>query len=97
MYLQIPDNSDPCTTSPISEFTIFVTITNMDGREETINRNVMESLETYILDFYAIFNEELIPNTTYCFNVSAQNEQKTNGDDGGGGKYFVWLPYLKWL
>ena len=87
IYLQKPDISDPCTTLPISDFVINVTITFMNESERTINESVIinGNQEMYNVSYIEVFGEELMPNATYCFNVTARNIQKGKSR----GKYSV--------
>ena len=86
IYLQRPNIPDQCTTLPISLYTFNVTITCKNDTEGTINGSISDPMNgpgIFNMSFKDIFNEELMPDTTYCFHVSAQNEQNGNND----GKY----------
>ena len=73
--------SDPCTTLPVTLYTINASVTFMNGSQTNyVSNNIMDtsgdSMGRFSVSYNDSFDEELVPEATYVFTVKADNTQQ---------------------
>ena len=72
--------NDPCTTLPVSLYTINASVTFMNGSQTNyVSNNIMDtlgdSMGRFNVSYNDSFDEELVPNATYVFTINSDNTQ----------------------
>ena len=68
---------DPCTTLPVSVYTINTSVTFMNGSQTNyVSNNIMDtsgdSMGRFNVSYNDSFDEELVPNATYVFAINSK-------------------------
>ena len=89
IFLQRPVINDLCTTLPVSLYTINASVIFMnESQANYVSNNIMDtsgdSMGTFNVSYNDSFDEELVPNATYCFTVISDNTQLSS-------KYLLYL------
>ena len=74
--IQRPVIDDPCTTLPVSLYTINTSVAFMNGSQTNyVSNNIMDtsgdSMGRFNVSYNDSFNEELVPNATYLFAINS--------------------------
>ena len=77
IFLQRPVIDDPCTTLPVSLYTINTSVTFMNGSQTNyVSNNIMDtsgdSMGRFNVSYNDSFDEELVPNATYVFAINSE-------------------------
>ena len=71
---------DPCTTLPVSLYTINTSVAFMNGSQTNyVSNNIMDtsgdSMGRFNVSYNDSFDEELVPNATYVFAINSDAVQ----------------------
>ena len=72
--------NDPCTTLPVSLYTINASVVFMNGSQTNyVSNNIMDtsgdSMGRFNVSYNDSFDEELVPNATYVFAINSDAVQ----------------------
>ena len=90
---------DPCTTLPVSLYTINTSVTFMNGSQTNyVSNNIMDtsgdSVGRFNVSYNDSFDEELVPNATYVFAVNSDAVQLPPSSSPTPSMYILKFTYF---